>query len=89
MRIEAKKFGQNAITAMPQLDRFQAGEQATLLFVEQAVEEQNSSFEFLGGYLKGGSIGYQGNRLGGLSGTELIARLPAVGGGVQETSGYF
>jgi hypothetical protein len=88
MRIQAEEFGQNAIAAMSQLDRFQAGEQATLLLVEQAIKEQNSGFEFLGGYLKSGSIGYQRNRLGGLPGAELIPRLPAIGGRVQETSGY-
>jgi len=87
MRIQAEKFGQNAIAAMSELDRLQAGEQATLLFVEQAVEKQNSRFEFFGRHLKGGSIGYQGNRLGGLPGTELIPRTPAIGGSVQEASG--
>src|ERR1035441_1686025 len=65
MRIQAEEFGQDAIAAMSQLDRFQAGEQATLLFVEQAVEKQDSRFEFFGRYLKSGSIGYQRNRLGG------------------------
>src|ERR1035438_2437951 len=56
MRIQAEEFGQDAIAAMSQLDRFQAGEQATLLFVEQAVEKQNSRFEFLRRYLESGSI---------------------------------
>src|ERR1039457_1096752 len=88
MRIQAEEFGQDAIAAMSQLDRFQASEQATLLFVEQAVEKQDSRFEFFGRYLKSGSIGYQRNRLGGLPGTELVPRLPAIGGSVQETAGY-
>src|ERR1039457_5304192 len=88
MRIQGEEFGQDAIAAMSQLDRFQAGEQATLLFVEQAIEKQDSRFEFFGRYLKSGSIGYQRNRLGGLPGTELVPRLPAIGGSVQETSCY-
>ena len=86
VRIQAEEFSQNAIAAMSQLDGLQAGEQTTLLFVEQAVEKQNSRFQFLRRYLESGSIGYQRNGLGGLPGAELIPSLPAIGGGVQEAS---
>jgi hypothetical protein len=71
---------------MSQLDGLQTGEQTTLLFVEQAVEKQDSRFEFIGRHLESGSIGHQGNRLSSLPGVELIAGLPAIGGGVQESS---
>src|SRR5437868_6256632 len=60
--------------------------QTTLLFVEQAVEKQNSRFQFLRRYLKSGSIRHQRNGLGGLPGAELIPSLPAIGGGVQKAS---
>jgi hypothetical protein len=88
VRIQAKEFGQNAIAAMSQFDGLHAGEQTALLFVEQAVEKQNSRFQFLRRYLESGSIGYQRNGLGGLPGTELITSLPAIGGGVQVSSGH-
>src|SRR2546425_970934 len=73
---------------MPPLDRLQAGEQTTLLVVEQTVEKQNSRFEFIGRHLESGSIGHQRDRLGGLPGAELITSLAAIGGSVQESSGH-
>ena len=50
-------FGQNGIATVSQLDRFQPGEQAALLLVEQAVEKQDGRFQFIGRYLKSGGIG--------------------------------
>ena len=88
MRIQAEEFGQNAIAAVSQLDGFQPGKQTTLLLVEQAIEKQDGGFEFIGRYLESGGIGQQRNRLGGLPGAELIARLPAIGGSVKESSGH-
>jgi hypothetical protein len=88
VRVQAKEFGQNAIASMAQLDGFQSGEQTTLLLVEQAVEKQDGRFQFIRRYLESGGIDQQRNRLGGLSGAELIARLPAIGGSVQESSGH-
>ena len=87
MRIQAEEFGQHRIAAMSQLHRFQTSEQSTLLFVEQAVEEQNGGFPFIGRHLENGSIGHQRNRLHGLPGAKLIPRLATIGGGVEETPG--
>jgi hypothetical protein len=42
------QFGQNAIAAVSQPHGLQTGEQATLLRVEQAVEDQNGGFEYIG-----------------------------------------
>ena len=88
VRVQAEEFGQNAIASVPQLDGFQSGEQATLLLVEQAIEKQDGRLQFLGRYLKSGGVGQQRNRLGGLPGAELIASLPAIGGGVKESPGH-
>jgi hypothetical protein len=85
VRIQAEEFTQNAIAAVSQLDGLQAGEQTTLLFVEQAVESKIAALR----YLESGSIGYQWNRLRGLPGSELIPSLPTIGGHVQEASGHF
>ena len=49
--IQAEEFGQNAIASVSQFDGLQPGEQAALLLIEQAVEKQNSRFEFIGRYL--------------------------------------
>ena len=66
VRIQTEELGQNGVAAVSQFDRLQPGKQTTLLLVEQAIEEQNSRFEFIGRYLERGSIGGQRNRLGGL-----------------------
>jgi hypothetical protein len=58
---------------MAQFDGLQAGEQAALTLVEQAVEKQNCRLEFLSRHLESGRIGHQRNRLGGLPGAELSA----------------
>ena len=55
--IQAKEFGQDTVAIVSQLDRFHAGEQATLLFVQQTVEQHNGSLEFLGRNLNSGGIG--------------------------------
>jgi hypothetical protein len=86
--VQAEEFGQNAIATVSQLDGFQPGKQTTLLLVKQAVEKQDGRFEFIGRYLKSGGDGQQRNRLGGLPGAELIASMPAIGGGVKETPGH-
>ena len=88
VRIQAEEFGQHAVASVSELDGFQPSEQAPLLLIQQAVEKQDGRFQFMGRYLKSGGIGQQRNRLGGLPGAELIARLPAIGGGVKESSGH-
>jgi hypothetical protein len=55
--VQAKEFGQNAIASVSQLDRFQPGEQTTLLLVKQAVEKQDGGFQFIGRNLESGGIG--------------------------------
>jgi hypothetical protein len=45
--IQLKESSQNSIATVAETNRFQAGEEATLLFVEQAIEQQNGSFELV------------------------------------------
>jgi len=88
VRIQGEEFGHDTVAAVPQFDGFQAGEQATLLLVEQTVEEQNSGLEFFGRYLQSGSIGHQRNRLCRFPGAELISSLATFDGSVQEASAH-
>ena len=44
MRVQIKKLGQLMIPAMPQFERFQTGVEPTLLFVEQAIKQENRGF---------------------------------------------
>jgi len=88
VRVQAEELCQNAIASMSQLDGFQPSKQAALLLVKQTIEQQDCRFQFMGRHLESGGIGQQRNRLGGLSGVELIARLPAIGGSVKKSSGH-
>src|SRR5215467_8112650 len=49
VRIQAEKLGQCGVAAMPEFDGFETGEEATLLLVQQTVEQKNGGLEFLGG----------------------------------------
>ncbi len=64
MRIHIEERGQNRIATQAEFDRFQAGKQAPLLFVEQAVEQEDARFELIGGDVEGGRVRDQGNRVG-------------------------
>ena len=48
VRIEAEEISQNAVATVAHFDGLQAGEQATLLLVQQTVEQQDGSLEFIG-----------------------------------------
>lgn len=89
VRVQAEKLAQDSVAAVAQFDGFQSSEEAALLFVQQAVKQQNGRFEFIGRDLKSGGIGHQRNGAGGLPGADLIPRLPAIGGGVQESTSHF
>jgi hypothetical protein len=87
MRIQAKEFGHDAIASVSQLDGLQAGEQTSLLLIEQAVEKQDGGLEFIGRYPQSGGVGHQRGRLRRLPRTELIASLLAIGGSIKEAPG--
>jgi hypothetical protein len=88
VRIQGEEFGHDAVAAVPQLDGFQAGEQAELLLVQQTVEQHKGSLQFIGRNLESRGVGHQRNGECGLPSADLIPRLPALGGSVQEASGH-
>ena len=64
VRVQAEEFGQDAIASVSQLDRFQPGEQTTLLLVKQAIEKQDGRLQFIGRNLESGGVGQQRNSTG-------------------------
>jgi hypothetical protein len=86
MRIEIQKGREQRISTAAQFDRFQAGEEAALLFVAQAVKQQNGGFEFIGGHGECGRIGDQRDGLRSAPGSDLILRRSRIRSGVQEPS---
>jgi hypothetical protein len=45
--IQLEKSGKHGITAIAEADLLQTSEQSPLLFVEQAIEQQDGGFEFV------------------------------------------
>ena len=84
MRIHIEERGQDRIATHAEFDRFQAGKQAPLLFVEQAVEQENGRFELIEGDVKGGRVRDQRDDVGRATGPDLIFRPSRLGGGVEE-----
>ena len=72
VRIQAEECSQGTVAAVPQFDGFQAGEEPALSLVQQTVEQQDGSLEFLGRNLEDGGIGHQRNGTRSLSGADLI-----------------
>jgi hypothetical protein len=87
MRIYVQKGRQDRIAPAPHFDRFQAGEQAALLFVEQAIKQQNGRFEFIGRDGQRGGVGHQRDRVRRATRPDLILRAPRVGSGIQKPTG--
>ena len=84
VRIQAQEVAQQGVAAVPQADRFQAGEQAALLFVEQSMEQQDGGLEFVGRDLQGVGANGKWNRLGTAARQDLVAPNGGIDGGVEE-----
>ena len=63
VRVQAEKLRQLPLAAVSQLEGFDGGIEATLLFIQQAVEQQDGRWEFVGGNFQAGGIGNGGNGL--------------------------
>ena len=87
VRIEAQKFGEHAVAAVAEFQGFQSGVQAALLLVQQAVEQNDGSFQLIGRHFQTSGIDHRGNRLVATT----CQRLPLAGGwidgGIEEQTG--
>jgi hypothetical protein len=64
MHVQPEEVGQQSVSAMAQADGLETRKQAALLFIEQTIEEQDGSLEFIRGSQHGSGIHGQGNGLG-------------------------
>ena len=72
MHIQAEQCSQTGIAPASQPERLQTSIEAALLFVEEAVE-QNDGLEFLERALEERGVGDAGNQFGGLARQDLLA----------------
>jgi hypothetical protein len=85
--IQVEEVGQLTITATAQLERLQAGVEAALLLVQQAVEQEEGSFQFLLRDLQQGRIHHGGDALHGAARHELPSLDDGVDGRVEVQPG--
>lgn len=84
VRIQVQKIGQLPIAPMPQLERFQSCIQTALLFIEQAVEQENRRPKFVGHLRRTEDTGGDGGLLQTrLSRQQLLLPLTPVTSTVQ------
>ena len=85
MRIQVEKRRQDRIAPVAESHRFHAGEQPPLLFIEQAVEQQDGGFEFIGGHLQRGGVRDHRDGVSRAAVADLILRASRLGGRVKKS----
>ena len=84
VRVQAEEIAEQGVAAMTQADGLQAGKQAALLFVEQAIEQQDGGLEFIGGNLEGDRMNRQRHCLSAAASQDLFATIGRIDGGVEK-----
>ena len=87
MRVQVKKLGQLTVPAMPQFERFQSGVEPTLLFIEQAIEQEDSGFQFVRRNLQSRRIHQHGDGLDAAACQELSAAANRIVGAIEIEAG--
>jgi hypothetical protein len=87
VRIEAKKFGQHAVSAAAELHGFQTGVQAALLLVQQTVEQDDGGFHLIERHFQTGGIDHRGNGLVATTCQRLTLADGWIDGSVEEQAG--
>jgi hypothetical protein len=58
--VQAQEIAEQSVPAVAQADGLQPGKQSTLLFIKQAIEQEDGGLEFIGRSLEvGGMDGYR------------------------------
>jgi hypothetical protein len=84
MYVQAQEIAEQSVPAVAQADGLQPGKQSALLFIEQAIEQQDGGLEFMGRSLEvGGMDGYR-NGLSAAPGEPLFAAGDGFAGGIEK-----
>ena len=84
VRVQAQEIAEQGVAAVSQSDGFQAGKQAALLFVEQAIEEDDRGLDLVGRDFEVGSVNGQRNRLGAAPSHGLVTPTGCLDRGIEE-----
>jgi hypothetical protein len=84
MYVQTQEIAEQSVAAVAQADGLQPGKQSALLFIEQAIEQQDGGLEFIGRSLEvGGMDGYR-NGLSAAPCEQLFAAREGFDGGIEK-----
>ena len=84
MYVQAQEIAEQSVPAVAQADGLQPGKQSPLLFIEQAIEQQDGGLEFIGRSLEVGGMDGHRNSLSAASGEQLLAAREGFDGGIEK-----
>src|SRR5437762_5332848 len=74
MHVQTQEIAEQRVPAVAQADGFQAGKQSALLFIEQAIEQQDGGLEFIRRCLELGGMDGHRNGLSAAPGEHCLRR---------------
>ena len=89
MHVQTQEIAQQSIPAMAQTNGLQPSKQAALLFIEQPIEQQNGSLQFIGGNLKRGGMDRHRDGMSTAPGQHLGAARDGFDGGIKKLAIHF
>ncbi len=84
MRVQAQEIAEEGVAAVAESDGFQAGKQAPLLLVEQAIKEDDGGLELVRGDFEVGGVNGHRNRLGTAPSHGLAAAIGRLDRGIEK-----
>lgn len=75
VRVQAQEIAEEGVATVAEPDGFQGGKQTALLFVEQAIEEDDRGLEFIGRDFEVGRVNSQRERLRAAASHGLVAAI--------------
>jgi len=84
MYVQAQEIAEQSVAAVAQADGLQPGKQSALLFIEQAIEQQDGGLEFIGRSLEVGGMDSHRNSLSAAPGEQLFAAWGGFDVGIEK-----
>ena len=84
MYVQAQEIAEQSVAAVAQADGLQPGKQSALLFIEQAIEQQDGGLEFIGRSLEVGGMDSHRNGLSAAPGEQLFAARGGFDVGIEK-----
>jgi len=84
VHVQAQEITEQSVPAVAQADGLQPGKQSALLFIEQAIEQEDGGLEFIGRSLEVGGMDSHGNGVSAAPGKQLFAARDGLDVGIEK-----